>query len=76
MKIVIAIVAGIVALISGGYVISSLHQTEDDIAEQGYNDDSLPNISPNHINKVAVTINIVLMIAAIFTVIIIVQSCF
>lgn len=76
MKIIVAIVAGIVALISGSYVISELHQTEDDIGEQGYSDYGLPNTSPSTINKVAVTINIVLMIAGIFTVIIVFQSCF
>lgn len=69
MKIIIAIIAGIATLIGGGYFLTSLHKTDDDIDELGY-------VPSNHVNKIAVTISAVIMIAGIFTLIILFQNHF
>lgn len=73
MKIVIAFIAGIATLISGSYLLTAFTPTEDDIGAKAYSD--YEPATPSHINKVAVVLNVIVLIAGIFTLIITAQSC-
>lgn len=54
------VIAGIAMLISGSYLLSAFTPTEDDIGAKAYSD--YEPATPSHINKVAVTIAIIVLI--------------